>query len=185
LWTGPRLLGPLLPTCIYDGASLETDAGGVYRYKTATPSEPVVWWEATTRLMGGAVRTGAGMQVGVGKFPYGTADWRWEATGLLLHPSAVLQMPQGLLLAGREIVETWGKRRGLPRRYETYTALYEIEGHQVTKLLRLPSQDDTGYAGICAGEEAGTVQVSYYSQHEVPPGLPGAAVYVATVEVTA
>jgi hypothetical protein len=120
----------------------------------------------------------------VGTFPYGTADWRWHATDVLLHPSAVLQMPQGLLLAGREIVET-ARRRGSALRYETYTALYAIEGHQVTKLLRLPSKGDTGYAGLAPGDEAGMVQVSYYSQHEVPTGLPGAAVYVATVEVAA
>jgi hypothetical protein len=183
LWIGARLLGPLLPLGIYEGASVEGGERGAFRYGSLVPSEPVLWWHGATQLLGCAVRTGAGVHLGVGKFPYGTADWRWQATAVLVHPSAVLQTPYGLLLAGREIVETQ-RRRGSALRYETYTALYSVEGHQVTKLLRLPSKNDTGYAGICAGEEAGTVQVSWYSQHEVPTGLPGAAVYVATVEVT-
>lgn len=185
LWTGARLLGPLLPACIYDGASVEGGDRGGFRYGSLHPSEPVLWWDAATRLLGGVVRTGAEMHLGVGRFPYQTADWRWQATDVRLHPSAVLATPEGLLLVGREIVETWGKRRGSSPRYETYTALYHVEGHQVTKLLRFPSHGDTGYAGLAPGDEAGTVQVSYYSQHEVPTGLPGAAVYVATVEVTA
>lgn len=181
LWGGPEMLalGPM--STIYEGASLEKESGD-YRYVSSTPCEPVLWQVADTPWLGCLIRGASTMQLGVGKFPFGTADWRWTDTGQRVHPSAVLELPQGLLLAGREIEE--GRRSRTHTTYETYTSLYALEGQRVRKLLRLPSGRDTGYAGLCAGPD-GTVRCSYYSQHEVPQEVPGAAVYVATVEVSA
>ena len=182
LWSGTKLLGPLVSQPIYLGASGEK-AGGTYRYPDTYPSEPVLWYDAASGFLGCAVRTEQTLHLGYGRAPYGLEDWRWHATRSTVHPSAILQTSQGWLLAGREVIPGTLLRTGRRGPGTAATCLYALEGHTLRKLLTLPSARDCGYAGLCAGPEEGTVLISWYSQHEVPDGLPGAAVYVATVEI--
>lgn len=184
------MLGQFLTQAIYEGTSLEVE-GPAYRYRHLSPSEPVLFQAPDGAVgLGCAIRTGANtLTLGYGKEPYGTADWRWHDTDTLLHPSAILHTPHGTILAGRaftEVPRRANNRRDMPPeepRYDTTTALWTLEGHQVTPLLTLPSRGDTGYAGLAQTKD--TLVCSYYAQHEVPTGLPGAAVYLATIEVGA
>ena len=52
-------------------------------------------------------------------------------------------------------------------------------------LLRLPSANDTGYAGLCATPDPDRFLVSYYSQHTTGQTfrtrLPGSQVFLAAV----
>lgn len=182
LWRGKTPLTLGLIGNIYEGGSYERSPGQGYRYPSSTPFEPVLWADLELNTYGCAVRTHMFLHLGFCCAPYTAADWRWHNTQQRIHPSAVLQTPQGLLVAGRALTIN---RCNPSETYETTTVLYALEGRTLEPLLTLPSGGDTGYCGLALGPEDGTILVSYYSQHDVPEGLPGAAVYVATVEIEA
>lgn len=190
---------------IYDGASYARD-GTQYAYAHSIPAEPVLYRPAPG-VLACCLRTERSMEIGVSHAPY-QSQWRWWDTQELIHPSAMLATPHGWLLAGRHCTPQYDmsaqaiKDRALirrtrpdveipPLRYDLSTALWHIEAQQVTRLLTLPSGGDTGYAGLCHGEEPGEVLISWYSQHAyMSKGatstlLPSSDVYVATIHVKA
>jgi len=180
LLSGTSLLHLAPSGVIYDGASLAMD-GDDYRYTHTIVAEPVLY-QPTPDTLGCLLRTEAGasmadMEIGSAMHPY--QDWRWHRTYETIHPSAVIQTPHGLLMAGRALVKetTW----------KAHTALWALDGLTVTKLLTFPSAYDTGYAGLCAGDTPDTFLCSFYSQHTTPAPygypLPGAQVFVSTLTV--
>lgn len=193
--TSPGLLAGWSPWgCIYDGASLAMD-GERFRHVYTLPSEPVLYHVDDTTL-GCCVRTEKGMAIGVSRVPY--QEWRWwhhRHSAYYVHPSAVLQTPHGFLLAAREIGHDRIPGATLKDARQTRTiyrtSLYHLFGQTLTKVLTLPSELDTGYAGLCATDEEGVYDVSYYTQavsnvHErFGVVLPGAEVRVARIRVEA
>jgi hypothetical protein len=152
-----------------------------YLYPHSTVAEPVLY-HLTPDVLCCAIRTedgNKGMALGVARAPY--QDWHWHHTSQMIHPSAVLQTQYGTLLAGRELA-----RAGID--WHTSTALWHLDGQYPRRLARLPSGHDTGYAGLCPGNEPDQVLCSYYSQHRnggmYDTPLPGAHVFVATLMVT-
>lgn len=185
LWSGEGMRDLRWMRLIYDGASHEREdpmRATPLRYQASEPSEPVLWGTLEDRMLGCCLRTDRGLVLGYGRVPYQAPDWRWTHTNRSMHPSAVLQTAAGTFLAAREQIVTKRDRAGLATKWASQTTLSLLEGHVVRPLLTFPSGGDTGYAGLCAGED-GTILLSYYSSHEVPDGLPGSAVYVATVEL--
>jgi hypothetical protein len=168
---------------IYDGACLERDATRPdipYLYAHSTVAEPVLY-RPTHETLGCLVRSEDGdkmMLIGVSQYPY--QDWRWWNARQMIHPSAIISTPHGVLLAGRELVK--GKE------WNIYTSLYQLNGQHLTRLVRLPSANDTGYAGLCHGLHPHEFLFSYYSQHTTPTPyripLPGAHVFVGTITIS-
>ncbi len=178
---GQSLLTLQSHAMIYDGSDATQD-GDRLRYGHASVAEPVLY-RPTPDTLGCLIRSEdtslKDMEIGMGMSPY--QDWRWHRTGLLIHPSAVLETPHGLLLAGREL-----RKRN---QWDLTTSLYHLDSAHVTLLHRMPSANDTGYAGLCPGDRDDTVLLSYYSQHATPTPygtpLPGAQVFVAHITVAA
>lgn len=194
LWNGRSLFDLSPYATIYDGADNTMD-GGTHRYASWSPSEPVLYVPAPETLAC-CLRTTGVMALGVSRAPY--QDWRWHVRQDTLHPSAVLATQHGRLLAARELrgmetsrrAQTARPRRTLPPAApEITTALFQLQGQRVTRLLTLESAGDTGYAGLAHGPDPDTVLVSYYSSHEyIRQGcfgvtLPSSNVYVATVRL--
>ena len=187
LWTSVSPLGLALRGLIYDAGSTE-HTGKTLRYPHSETSEPVLWYDAETALLGCCIRTEDVMEIGYGRWPYNPSEWRWHCTKKHIHPSAILQTDHGLLLAGRDVEKyrtgmlDAGGKHPLSAPKPT-TCLYHLDGRTITKLLTLPSGGDTGYAGLAHGPEPDTMLVSYYTSHEVPIELPGAQVSLATVRL--
>ncbi len=182
LLAGRSLLTLMPQAVIYDGSSLIQD-GETLRYAHASVAEPVLY-RPTPDTLGCLIRSEdtslKDMETGFAMPPY--QDWRWHRTGELIHPSAVIETPYGLLMAGREL-RKWGAI------WHLSTTLYHLDGTAVRLLHRMPSANDTGYAGLCPGDSDDTVLLSYYSQHTTPTPfdtpLPGAHVFVANITVRA
>lgn len=170
---------------MYDGALLEHDPsrpGRPYRYPHILAAEPVLY-QPTPDTLGCAMRSEDGdkmMLIGVARHPY--QDWRWWNTKRMIHPSAIIATPHGFLLAGRELVKGTTD-------WSLYTSLFHLEGETLTRVARLPSANDTGYAGLCKTPDESTWLCSYYSQHTTPTPygqpLPGAHVFVSTFTLSA
>lgn len=181
---GGRSLLTLAPdSAIYDGANLDME-DHAYRFAHTTVSEPVLY-QPTTDTIACCVRTEGGsetMELGLRRLT--DQDWRWWDTKQMIHPSAMIETPHGWLLAGRELVKP---PRGAPRPWQVSTSLFHVEAQTVTRVLRLPSALDTGYAGLCQTAQPDTMLLSYYSQHATGARygtpLPGAHVFVTLVTV--
>lgn len=178
LWAGRGCydLAPL--ALIYDGATLDGSLAPNY-----SPSEPVLF-AVDDQTMGCFLRTEGLLNLGVSRAPY--QDWRWQQTRLPIHPSGTAMSSLGRLLVGRWLPRAAGARGAAAPR----ACLWSLDGQSLMPRLILPSAGDCGYAGLArlpgAGREA--YLVSYYSQHRstmdlTPRPLPGADIYIATVEV--
>ena len=180
LWGGTPMRGFQHRGVMYDGGNLEKD-DSAYRYTASMPSEPVLY-QPTPETLACCLRTGTTMLLGVVRHGL---PWRWEETGLRLHPSAILRTQYGWLLAARELVPVYKRAvRGKPQeieRYDTSVTLWAVQGNRFAKVLTLEGSGDCGYCGMCEGEKPGDILVSYYASDKAP--VPCADVFVAQVRV--
>jgi hypothetical protein len=102
---------------------------------------------------------------GVSRPPY--ASWEWKDLGRRIGGPKLLALPDGRLLAAVRLYEG-GIRTSLCR--------IDADHGSLTEFLWLPSDGDTGYAGMVC--EDGILWVSYYSSHEGK-----ASIYLAKVRV--
>lgn len=196
LWTGKSLLKLAPLGTIYEGMSQEREGRtrpAPYRYPSLLPSEAMLY-PPTPRTIGCLVRTGTQMEVGVSSATSHFQDWRWSPIALepeshhhttsaaVLHPSGLLQTPQGWLLAARHCAPVF-LTPGTVERHTYSTRLYHLQGRVAEEVLRLPSQGDCAYAEVCQGPAPETVLVSFYSQGTAPALLPRTSVAVATVHI--
>ena len=181
LWGGTPMRGFQHLGIMYDGGNLEKE-WGTFRYTASMPSEPVLY-QPTPETLACCLRTGGTMLLGVVRHGL---PWRWEETGLRLHPSCVIQTKHGWLLAARELVPVY--RRGARgkileeiERYDTQVTLWHIEGNRFEKVLTLEGSGDCGYCGMCEGEKPGEILVSYYASDKAP--VPCADIFMAQVRI--
>ena len=140
---------------IYDGANHATDEAPHYR-----PAEPVLFRTASGAL-GCCVRSEGSMDLGIGRFPYQAADWRWQDTRRLMHPSATITSPYGTLLVGRHVPPP---QRATRDAASPQVGLWRLMGRGAEPLARFPSYGDCAYAGLVAMPEPDTYLLSYYTQ---------------------
>lgn len=196
LWTGKSLLTLAPIGTMYEGMSQEREGRGkaaLYRYPSLHPSEAILY-HPTPRTLGCLVRTNAQMEVGVSHASSSFQDWRWSPLALevkaqhrtaspaFLHPSGLLQTPQGWVLAARYCQPVF-RTHTIVERYSYSTRLFHLEARVAREILVLPSAGDCGYAEICQGPAEHSYLVSFYAQTAVPSSLPRAAVSVATVRL--
>ena len=181
LWSGTSAYTLRPHATIYDGAALfEADAPHFY------PSEPYLF-PLESRLLGCCVRSEAGVDIGVGRPPYQTADWRWRKTTARVHISGSVLTPYGRFMVGRELPPQTLLSKATHNTASPTVALWRLTGEGLEHYHTFPSYGDCAYAGITATAHPGTYLVSYYSQSKPRPKsltLPGAAVYVATITLT-
>lgn len=188
LSAGPSPYALMHYATIYDGHAYERE-GTRLRYPNLAPCEPVLW-SPCPQTLACAVRTGTGMDIGISRHPY--TDWRWHASRMLLHPSAVLQTRHGTLLAARMVTQAPPPRTqrsvaapaSSPPQWHQILAVLPEGRHRPTNILDLPSWGDCGYAGIAPGPTPDTVCMSWYTQQNTST-LPGAQVHVATISIEA
>ncbi len=167
---------------LYDGGAMDIE-DGAFRFSASHPSEPVLY-RPTPQTLGCCVRTTTTMLLGT--WSPGHA-WRWQNTGRWLHPSAIMETPQGWLLAAREIIHTQGQGHTTSGDAATWTdaeahaTLWHLHGNRLTRVAILESGGDCAYAGICAGKRLDNYLVSYYSSHDAPHGL--ADIYLADIRL--
>jgi hypothetical protein len=106
-------------------------------------------------------------QLGRSKPPY--TEWTWKDLGMHLGGPALIQLPDGRLLAGG---------RSHVGKDHTELAWLDSEAGALTEFLTLPSGGDTSYPGLVWRD--GVLWVSYYSSHEGKT-----AVYLARVKLPA
>ena len=104
-------------------------------------------------------------QLGRAKPPY--TEWTWKDLGMHLGGPALIQLPDGRLLAGG---------RSHVGKAHTALAWLDPEAGTLTEFLTLPSGGDTSYPGLVWRD--GVLWVSYYSSHEGKT-----AVYLARVKL--
>lgn len=110
-------------------------------------------------------RDSATAQLGRADPPY--RDWHWTDLGVQVGGPALLQLPDGRLLAGVRLLD------GRPR---TAICAVDAERAELTELVSLPSGGDTSYPGLVWRDDL--LRVSYYSSHEGR-----ACVYLAEVAI--
>lgn len=179
LWGGTPRTGMRHLGIMYDGGGLEKDQG-VWRAPYSMPSEPVLY-QPTPDTFACCLRTEGAMLHGVWRR---WQAWRWQDTGLVLHPSAMLDTPHGWLLAARALTPVRRKPKApVTTSYDTSVALYHVEGNRFTPLLTLPGSEDCGYASICMAEKTEEYFVSWYASDKAPS--PCSDVFVGKVHIDA
>ena len=96
--------------------------------------------------------------LGRAKPPY--KEWTWQDVGAKIGGPALIQLPDGRLIAGVRLYDK-----------QVRTSIVEIDGTtgKLTELLALPSGGDNSYPGLVWHE--GMLFVSYYSSHEAKSSI--------------
>lgn len=102
-------------------------------------------------------------------------QWTQTDSGVLVHAPVFATHQDRVFVAGR----------GRDDR-TSVTRLWEAKGDALEPLLTLPSGGDTSYPGMLVDPatengEHPALFITWYSQHETPPGSHAAAVYVARI----
>lgn len=109
--------------------------------------------------------TDATAQLGYATKPF--RDWTWHDLGVRIGGPAMLQMPDGQLIATVRLYD--GRTR-------TSLCAIDKSSPRLTELLELPSGGDTSYAGMVWHDNQ--LWVSYYASHEGK-----SAIYLAVLQV--
>ncbi|MDA0338025.1 MAG: exo-alpha-sialidase [bacterium] len=110
-------------------------------------------------------------QLGTSQAPYDA--WIWRDLGVRIGGPALMQLPDGRLLA---VVRLYDE----PRR--TAVCWLDAEAATLTEFLTLPSRGDTSYAGLVLHQ--GVLWISYYSSDD-DETRKRTSIYLARVDVAA
>ena len=135
------------------------------------PGEPVLYQPAPGELhcVARTLEPRHHSWLGCSRAPY--TDWEWDDLGVMIHAPVVLPVDTGWIVAGRSQEEdlTAGEYESYGEQHDPaghHTSVWAIDGTRARHLITVPSGRDCSYCGLAAAPEAGTVALSYYSQHE-------------------